>query len=931
MKHYFYLLLSFSLLWLNLSCQEERSVETDWPAVTQESKPWSRWWWMGSAVNEADLTYNLHELSKAGMGGVEVTPIYGVKGEEATYIPYLSAHWMRMFFFAKSEAKRLDMGIDMSMGTGWPFGGPSVAIEDAATRVLFREYRVKGGSTLDETIAVAEEKQKEVAQLSRLMAYAPQQACLDLTEKVDAEGLLNWTAPAGNDWQLIALFVGKTFQEVKRAAPGGEGYVLNPFDAGAVQRYFAVFDQAFQKIPEAWPTRFFHDSFEVYGADWTADLLEQFAQRRGYKLEHYLPEFIAKGATDTSARVIADYRQTLGELLEENFTRAWTSWANAKGIGTRNQAHGSPANLIDLYAAVDVPECETFGITDFDIPGLRKDSIRKENDGDPTTLKFASSAAHLTGKRYTSAETFTWLTEHFRTSLSQCKPEIDQMFVAGVNRVYFHGTTYSPKEATWPGWKFYASVDMSPTNTIWHDAAAFFTYITRAQSFLQDGTPDSDFLLYLPINDFWQEQRGGHYLSFSIHGLRDRLPDFYQTVAEVKAGGYDLDYISDQFIQSTTVENGLLKTIGGTTYKALILPSVKRLPVETLAQIRHLTEQGATVLFADQYPTDVPGLSALEERQKQLESEIKAFPAVDRFKKTTVNAMGKGRVITGKNYREMLALTTAKGEVFQSQFGGQWIRRKHAEGYHYFFTLLHNRPIDAWVPLAIEAQSALFFDPMTGEKGLARLRQNDGQTEVYMQLKPGQSTILKTFTHDTPEVPAWNYQRPTGEHWALNDWEMRFTASDPVIKETFTLNELGSWTELPGEEVKRNKGTARYATRFQLTKKEGSTYRLDLGDVRESARVFLNGEKIATLFAVPFETDITPFLKEGKNLLEVEVTGLPANRIADYDRQGIEWRRFHEINFVSITYQDTRFDQWDVVPCGLLGPVTIQELKSYTP
>lgn len=140
-------------------------------------------------------------------------------------------------------------------------------------------------------------------------------------------------------------------------------------------------------------------------------------------------------------------------------------------------------------------------------------------------LKYASSAAHIAGKPYTTSETFTWLTEHFRTSLSQCKPDIDLMFISGVNHTYFHGTTYSPVEAAWPGWKFYAAVDMSPTNSIWRDAPAFFDYIARCQSFLQMGKPDNDFLIYLPVYDMWQEQ-DGRLLMFDIHKMAKRAPRF---------------------------------------------------------------------------------------------------------------------------------------------------------------------------------------------------------------------------------------------------------------------------------------------------------------------------------------------------------------------------------------------------------------------
>ena len=125
----------------------------------------------------------------------------------------------------------------------------------------------------------------------------------------------------------------------------------------------------------------------------------------------------------------------------------------------------------------DSPEIEGFGLSDFGIKGLRTDEgFTRPNDSDVSMLKYASSAAHITGKPFTSSETFTWLTEHFRTSLSQMKPDIDLMFTCGVNHMFYHGTTYSPREDAWPGWKFYASVDMSPTNTIWRDAPAPVSY-----------------------------------------------------------------------------------------------------------------------------------------------------------------------------------------------------------------------------------------------------------------------------------------------------------------------------------------------------------------------------------------------------------------------------------------------------------------------
>jgi len=918
--------LSIALSLLLAGCNKPATV-TGWPEQTNANKPWTRWWWMGNDLDSANLTYNLEALSNAGIGGVEITPIYGVKGREEHYIDYLSPRWMNLLGFTIAEASRLGMGVDMNNGTGWPFGGPEVTMEDAASSALFREYSLSGGEALTEPVEVVGDRQKAVARLDKLMAYSEGDEVLDLTDNVDEKGKLNWIAPEGRHWRLIALFVGKTGQKVKRAAPGGEGFVLDHLDRDAVRRYLERFDKAFAQNGIPFPNTFFNDSYEVYGADWTPTLLDEFEKRRHYKLQDYLPDLLANGVTEQSARVIADYRETVGEMLLENFTLPWTEWAHGHGVKTRNQAHGSPANLIDLYAAVDIPECESFGITDFDIPGLRKDSIRKENDSDPTILKYASSAAHITGKRYTSSETFTWLTEHFRTSLSQAKPEIDQLFTSGVNRVYFHGTTYSPKEAAWPGWKFYASVDMSPTNPFWKDAPAFFRYITRVQSFLQSGQPDNDFLLYLPIYDIWHEQRGDFYTTFAIHGLSERLPDFGNAVDRIMQSGFDLDYISDHFLQTTTVENGLLKTEGGTTYKALIMPAVKLIPQAMLEQIKKLAEQGATVIFVEHYPSDVPGLSGLEERRSRFHTLLSAFPEIKSFKHVTRSNFGNGAVITGHGYSDILGLWKGSQELFVTEWGGQLVRRKHENGHIYFLSMLSNNPVDGWVGLGVNAESALFFDPMNGKKGKALLRKHNGKTEVYMQLKPGESMIIKTFFHPV-EAEKWAYFEPAGEVTELNsDWTLSFTDSDPAVSDMFHIDTLSSWTEIGPDVLKINRGTGIYHKTFQFRKNPGSDYLLSLGDVRESARVRINGRDAGTLYAVPFETNIGDLLLDGENSIEIAVTNLPANRIADYDRKGVEWRIFHEINFVSITYQPTRFDTWDVMPSGLLEPVTIREVR----
>lgn len=937
MKKNLLLLLAAISLAGNLSAQD-----VSWPTITTEAKPGARWWWMGSAVDAASLTHNMQEYSKAGMGTMEITPIYGVQKNEANDIQFLSEQWMKMYAHTESEAARLGMKVDMNTGTGWPFGGPEVSVEDAACKLIVEEYALKSGERLKQKIEVSDAKQRPYAKLDCLMAFRVLSAtstskeqkavkCYDLTSKV-VDGTLQWKAPKG-EWRLIAAFVGKTLQKVKRSAPGGEGYVMNHFSAGAVQRYLSRFERAFAAqssekatgIEAKYPHNFFNDSYEVYGADWTTDLLMQFERRRGYRLQEHLPEFLSEERNETTRRIISDYRETLAELLQENFTRQWTDWAHKHGSLTRNQAHGSPGNLIDLYATVDVPECEGFGLSNFGISGLRKDSLTRPNDSDLSMLKYASSAAHIAGKPFTSSETFTWLTEHFRTSLSQCKPDIDLMFVSGVNHVYFHGTTYSPVEAEWPGWKFYASIDMSPTNNIWHDAPAFFNYISRCQSFLQMGQPDNDFLLYLPVYDMWNEQ-DGRLLMFDIHKMAKRAPRFIEAVNRIYNAGYDMDYISDNFIRNASCSNGRIITPGGASYKALVVPGARIMPADVLGKILQLAQQGAKVVFLDQYPEDVPGLHTLTQRREEFNNTLAQIKAME----------GKGNVTYGTDYAITLSATAATPEEMKTKFGLSTIRRSHSEGHHYFISALKADDTQAWIPLGVQARSAVIYNPMDGTSGKARLKQNNGRSEVLLQLASGQSLILKTFSHQDvtmQEYGYWQITNPEDKRPIVLDgkWGINFVKSAPQVAAMPDSVVLGSWTDIEAEQVKNTMATACYTKTFAM--KNPATmgeWMLELGDVRESARVRINGVDVATLFAVPFRCAIGKYLRQGLNTIEIEVTNLPSNRIADMDRRKVNWRIFKDTNVVNIHYKRDDYGRWGTDASGLLGPVSIvpmDELK----
>ena len=921
-----------------------RAQAPQWPAITQQARPWTRWWWQGSAVNKADLTHLLTEYQKAGLGGTEITAIYGVKGAESQFIDFLSPQWMDMLAHTLAESGRLGLGVDVAQASGWPFGGPWVAPADASKYAASKTYEVRGGESLREPVrflqkplvnavghkvdigqlaepvtanknlqalALDQVRFEKPLPLQALMAYSARGETLDLTGKVGADGQLSWTAPAGA-WTLYALFQGGHGKQVERAGPGGEGEVIDHFSKTATDHYLAYFDRAF-KGRDVKPVRaFFNDSYEVDDAqgeaNWTPLLFAEFAKRRGYDLHRHLPALFGKAPDDENQRVLADYRETVSELLLENYTQTWGAWAHGHDALIRNQAHGSPANILDLYAATDIPETE---------------------GEDLTRIKFASSAAHVAGKPLTSAETATWENDHFLSKLSDVKKAIDRMLLGGVNHVFYHGTAYSPQAAKWPGWLFYAAVEFTPQNPFWTDFAKLNQYTARCQSLLQAGQPDNDVLLYLPISDAYT--RPGKVLLQHFDGIEHGFKGLpVAATSELLLGrGYGYDFISDKQVQGVKNSGNALTTTGGATYQTLLVPDARLMPLPTLAQLLKLARGGATVVFQHQVPADVPGLGNLESRRsefKQLLAQL-AFRAMGPGVQQA--ALGKGRVLLGADVPQLLAQAGVRRETLVDN-GLQFIRRRHAGGHYYFLANWGDKPLNTWMPLQTAAKSVAIYNPMTEQTGLASFRTPAGGTpEVYLQLAPGETCLLDART-GAATGPTYSYIRPVGAPQPLSGpWKLAFVEGGPALPAKLQTSELTSWTTLAGEAGRKFSGTASYTTTFALPPGAGNGWLLDLGRVAQSARVQVNGQFATTLIGPVYQVFVPQSQFKSSNTLTVTVSNGMANRIADLDRNGVDWKIFYNINMPAKLKENRGADnlftteKWEPQASGLLGPVTL--------
>jgi hypothetical protein len=281
-----------------------------------------------------------------------------------------------------------------------------------------------------------------------------------------------------------------------------------------------------------------------------------------------------------------------------------------------------------------------------------------------------------------------------------------------------------------------------------------------------------------------------------------------------------------------------------------------------------------------------------------------------------------------------------------------FIRTVWEGGHIYFIAQQKSQVIDQWVTLGIQARSAMLFNPLDGTKGQAYVRRYQGKTQVYLQLKPGESIIIQTYQDqaiEEPFYPIYESQRvnwlkisqsKTGEpvldkkkpqlkkaDWLLlrGNWVFTFTDGQPAIPGTWEMKgDPIPWTSLQVADATRYAGPGRYSLSFKCPKVKADDWMLDLSGLAESAKVYVNGQLAGTVWSLPFYLRIGSYLKPGQlNRIDIDVTNLPANLIADYDRRGVNWRIFKEINVVDVRYQKSSYAQWPIMPSGLTQPVKL--------
>jgi alpha-L-rhamnosidase len=914
-----------------------------WPATDSITKPWTRWWWLGSAVNEKGLDDNLEALRAAGIGGVEITPIYGIKGQEQAFVPFLTKRWVDLLTHTLNLAAQKKMGVDMANATGWPFGGPWVGPEDASKTIFRKKFKVQSGKQLDSllvyhhpglvrTANTTKRRAEDIPQnmlgssllqeyaldqiqfpgklpLETVVAYGPDNQSVNLSASVSPEGRLNWTAPEG-EWEVWALFKGLHGKMVERAAPGGEGYAIDHFSQGATTRYLQHFTEAFQGRDLNRLRGFFNDSYEVDDAsgqgNWTTGMFEQFLQVKGYDLRNHLPALFGEGDSRQQSRVLFDYRSVIDSMILRQFTGTWKQWGDAQGKILRNQSHGSPANTLDLYSVVDIPETEG---TDW----LR--------------FKFATSAAHVAGKKLVSAEAATWLDEHFLSTWGDVKKALDLYFLAGVNHIVYHGTPYSSPQASWPGWNFYAAVQFQPTNPQWAHFHQLNTYVTRIQSFLQRSKPSHQVLLYYPLHDRYAQTGGPLLQHFDGMERNFEHTDFEALSRTLQKSGIGFDFISDRQLLQTHSHGGKLTT-GGTSYKMVVVPQIKVMDWSTWQRLADLAASGSEIVFHRQLPAELPGLANLEERQKKW-NDLMASLVWTSQPWGKQAAVGKGKMTIVDDWTGWSAVSNLQSGRFEQ--AGLQAYEQDLDGKSLAFVAnRQDHVVDVWVETADRTDPVYLYNPMTGTVTLAQ--QSAGRNKFRLQLQPHETVIVSWETAKGKGKPHQYLDEPVNIQPIEGQWTVHFEKGGPTIPADLLLKGTPMyWTAIGDSIYQSFSGLATYSIRFAVGQPEGH-WQLDLGGVSATAAVKLNGRNLGASIGPKHLLDLPTGLLKVENVLEVQVANLMANRIAFMDRNNIPWKIFYNINMSAKRKENLLngvFDarHWQPMPSGLNGPVRLMQFK----
>ena len=943
-----------------------------------EARPRAYWNWLNGDVSLSGLTRDLEEAKDKGMGGLLMWDTEAMRNDDG-FVPagpeFMGPESTEAIQHCIKEAERLDLELGLVASSGWNSGGTWVTPEMAGKNLFYSTVVLSGPGKIKKELSfpkVPPDCPKganglpvwylDVGVLA--WPWSDEKLIPDHSDVLDMskscnDGVLDIILPDG-DWVIARFVCSNNGQHLIAASPNSKGLFIDFLDPEASVYHYEYFIKKLGlqkcKNPDLPLKSLDDDSMELHsGIQWTTKFRERFKEYNGYDPLTWLPVLMGWTIDNSrlSDRFIYDYNKTVSDLLIYSHYFTGTGLLAEYGLNLVAEAGGPgppfwescPVDALKALGNVSVPRGEFWM-------------------GNPRNLfliKEIASAAHIYGKKYVDAESWTtW--RRWRDGPFTRKQLVDRAFCEGLNRVTYHGFSHSPLEEGYPGRSYHAGVDMNPKVVWWSKARPFMDYLARCCYMLQQGLYVADVAYY----------------------YGDQAPNFWPLYHNVPGKplidglgiGYEYDVVnSDVILNRMSVEDGKIVLPDGMSYRVLVLPERKDMSLEILKKLEKLVSEGATVIGPK--PSVVPGLGDFEKKTEALRELAGKMWGDINGKTVKVSEYGKGRVIWGYTPQQWLEKISVGPDFIclDPDLAGSfnYIHRQTENADIYFISNKTLDPINTDCLFRTEDRIPQLWDPSDGTmKEQFVYTSVEGGISLPIVLPPGGSVFV-VFRKGAPSsglvslakeesgsdkdfpveqvvaagensviVQCWqngkylltgrNGQTKQLEITSIpvpleikGDWRVQFDPEWGAPAEII-MPELISWTDHGNEGVKYYSGQGVYNKTINVPGDwlgPGKGICMDLGDVREVAEIYVNGKSAGVLWKPPFRVDITSLLKPGANDLGIEVMNLWINRLTgDMDLPDDE--KFTRTNIRSDGGSWlANWADWDVQPAGLLGPVRL--------
>ena len=989
------ILLSHACLPVTGYTQTIQTLEKGFRHPPDSARPGVYWYFMDGNLTRQSMTADLESMKKAGIGNLVFLEVN--VGIPRGRVDFLSEEWQALFAHAVHEAKRLGIEITLGTGPGWAgSGGPWVKPEQSMQHLVASTVLVQGPDSAKivlpvpppkkpyfgegpftpqlkkqwsdfyedvavlafptpvqkDTVAGTDEKalyyrepytsKKGVKPyLLSAAAYPDMQGSavakndiIDLTGKLANDGTLNWQPPAGS-WTVMRFGRRNNGASTRPAPLPGVGFEVDKFDTVALNAHLDYFvGTLLQKTGKTWSNaggglKELHiDSWEMGAQNWTGQWRKEFITRRGYDPLPFYPAYTGAIVEnlETSERFLWDLRQTSQELILEYHALQVKKWAHRHNMKLSIEPYDmNPAADLELGNMADIPMAEFW-------------SLGRGFNSSFSCIE-AASIAHVNGITTVPAEAFTAENkEGWKQYPGAVKNQGDWAFAAGINHFYYHtfqnqflpdslrpGATMGPYGVHW-----------DRNQTWWPMAEGYHRYISRCQYLLQQGRTVADILYLTP----------------------EGAPHVFRPPASAVEGeplperkGYNFDGCAPGQLYKAKVSNKQILFPGGASYRLLVLPAVQTMTPALLEKIRSLVWAGATVVGPP--PVKSPSLQDYPVCDEKLTAMVRVlWGDTPHPRQQTIRHYGKGKIIWGgelgtqtSNLYPEYDLTAAilrSMDVEQDFHSDGPVRYTHrtAPGWDiYFVANTSDKPASVQAGFRTRKGVPRLWDPLTGETSdLAGISMKAGLTSVPLQFAAYQSFFV-VFAVGVPaavkKVPAEKIVLTTlGGPWDVH-FDPRWGGPDSV-----RFDGLTDWTLRPEEGIQHYSGIAVYRKKFDLPpgykKSSHKNLYINLGEVKNLARIKLNGKDLGVVWTAPWRVRMTGIVREKGNMLEIEVANLWANRLIGDEKlpdDGIKdgkWPGWltNGLPRTSGRYTFTTSRQYDagspLLPSGLTGPVTIE-------